>query len=66
MQVVGEKFRCNEVYVPEVLVAARAMKKSLAILKPLLIQTRNQAGWREQWRGPSRATCTTLARIWSA
>ena len=39
MEVVGEKFRCNEVYVPEVLVAARAMKKSLAMLKPLLIQT---------------------------
>ncbi len=39
MEVVGEKFRCNEVYVPEVLVAARAMKKSLAILKPLLAQT---------------------------
>jgi 5-methyltetrahydrofolate--homocysteine methyltransferase len=38
MQVVGEKFRCNEVYVPEVLVAARAMKKSLAMLKPLLVQ----------------------------
>jgi 5-methyltetrahydrofolate--homocysteine methyltransferase len=39
MEVVGEKFRCNEVYVPEVLVAARAMKKSLAMLKPLLSQT---------------------------
>ena len=39
MQVVGDKFRCNEVYVPEVLVAARAMKKSLGILKPLLTQT---------------------------
>src|SRR5574341_1426073 len=39
MDVVGEKFRCNEVYVPEVLVAARAMKKSLAMLKPLLTQT---------------------------
>jgi 5-methyltetrahydrofolate--homocysteine methyltransferase len=39
MEIVGEKFRCNEVYVPEVLVAARAMKKSLAILKPLLAQT---------------------------
>jgi 5-methyltetrahydrofolate--homocysteine methyltransferase len=39
MQIVGEKFRCNEVYVPEVLVAARAMKKSLAMLKPLLAQT---------------------------
>ncbi|HSB79207.1 MAG TPA: corrinoid protein [Candidatus Methylomirabilis sp.] len=36
MEVVGEKFRCNEVYVPEVLVAARAMKKSLSILRPLL------------------------------
>lgn len=39
MHVVGEKFRCNEVYVPEVLVAARAMKKSLAMLKPLLTET---------------------------
>jgi len=39
MEVVGEKFRCNEVYVPEVLVTARAMKKSLAIIKPLLTQT---------------------------
>ena len=38
MDVVGEKFRCNEVYVPEVLVAARAMKKSLSMLKPLLKQ----------------------------
>jgi 5-methyltetrahydrofolate--homocysteine methyltransferase len=39
MQVVGDKFRCNEVYVPEVLVAARAMKKSLGLLKPLLTAT---------------------------
>jgi 5-methyltetrahydrofolate--homocysteine methyltransferase len=39
MQEVGDKFRCNEVYVPEVLVAARAMKKSLTILKPLLTAT---------------------------
>ncbi len=39
MDVVGEKFRCNEVYVPEVLVAARAMKKCLAMLKPLLANT---------------------------
>jgi 5-methyltetrahydrofolate--homocysteine methyltransferase len=39
MEVVGEKFRCNEVYVPEVLVSARAMKKSLSILKPQLTAT---------------------------
>ena len=38
MDVVGEKFRCNEVYVHEVLVAARAMKKSLSMLKPALKQ----------------------------
>ena len=36
MNVVGEKFQKNEVYVPEVLVAARAMNKGTDILKPLL------------------------------
>jgi methanogenic corrinoid protein MtbC1 len=36
MRVVGEDFKQNVVYVPEVLVAARAMKAGLAILKPLL------------------------------
>ncbi len=34
MGVVGEKFRNNEVFVPEVLVAARAMNKGVALLKP--------------------------------
>ena len=36
MNVVGEKFRTNEVFVPEVLVAARAMNAGLKILKPAL------------------------------
>ena len=36
MNEVGEKFKRNEVFVPEVLVAARAMNKGLAILKPAL------------------------------
>ncbi|MCC6443454.1 MAG: corrinoid protein [Armatimonadetes bacterium] len=36
MQVVGEKFKCNEFYVPEVLVAARAMQSAMALVKPLL------------------------------
>ena len=36
MNVVGEKFRNNEVFVPEVLVAARAMNMGAALLKPLL------------------------------
>jgi 5-methyltetrahydrofolate--homocysteine methyltransferase len=36
MDVVGKKFKANEFYVPEVLVAARAMQGGLNILKPLL------------------------------
>jgi len=36
MSVVGEKFKNNEVYVPEVLVAARAMNAGAQLLKPLL------------------------------
>ena len=36
MSVVGEDFKHNLVYVPEVLIAARAMKAGMGILKPLL------------------------------
>ena len=36
MDIIGEKFRNNEVFVPEVLVSARAMNKGLGILKPYL------------------------------
>jgi 5-methyltetrahydrofolate--homocysteine methyltransferase len=36
MGVVGERFKNNEIYVPEVLIAARAMKAGSEILKPLL------------------------------
>ncbi|MBI2914966.1 MAG: corrinoid protein [Firmicutes bacterium] len=36
MAVVGEKFKNNEFYVPEVLIAARAMHAGLAIVKPLI------------------------------
>ncbi|MDD5483057.1 MAG: corrinoid protein [Kiritimatiellae bacterium] len=35
---IGERFKKNEVYVPEVLIAARAMKAGMETLKPLLIQ----------------------------
>src|SRR5664280_3650433 len=36
MNVVGEDFKHNVLYVPEVLIAARAMKAGMAVLKPLL------------------------------
>src|SRR5438132_8831452 len=36
MSVVGEDFKYNVLYVPEVLIAARAMKAGMGVLKPLL------------------------------
>ncbi len=38
MGIIGEKFKNNEVFVPEVLVAARAMNQGAALLKPLLAE----------------------------
>ena len=42
MMVIGEKFKKNEVFVPEVLVAARAMNAGMAILEPKLIEIGNE------------------------
>ncbi|MGB1161472.1 MAG: corrinoid protein [Alphaproteobacteria bacterium] len=39
MTIVGEDFRDGILYVPEVLMAANAMKAGMAILKPLLAET---------------------------
>ena len=39
MAVVGEKFKNNEVFVPEVLVAARAMNMGVGVLKPYLVES---------------------------
>ena len=44
MSVVGEDFKHNILYVPEVLIAARAMKAGMAVLKPLLSAHENNAG----------------------
>ncbi len=37
MNAIGEKFKNNEIYVPEVLIAARAMNKGTETLKPYLV-----------------------------
>lgn len=37
MSIIGERFKNNEVFVPEVLIAARAMNKGVAVLKPQLV-----------------------------
>ncbi len=38
MAVVGEKFKNNEIFVPEMLIAARAMKEALKLLEPMLVE----------------------------
>ena len=38
MASIGEKFKNNQVFVPEMLIAARAMKEAMAMLEPLLAQ----------------------------
>jgi 5-methyltetrahydrofolate--homocysteine methyltransferase len=39
MDRVGNRFQCGDLFVPEMLIAARAMKESLALLEPLLVKT---------------------------
>jgi len=38
MDVIGKRFKANEVYIPEVLIAARAMKMAMEILEPKLAE----------------------------
>lgn len=42
MMIIGAKFKNNEVFVPEVLVAARAMNAGITILEPKLIEVGNK------------------------
>ena len=38
MDVVGERFKKNEIYIPEVLISARAMKMAMEVLEPELVK----------------------------
>lgn len=37
MSIIGEKFKNNEIFVPEMLIAARAMRAGLKVLEPLIL-----------------------------
>ena len=39
MSVIGERFKKNEVYVPEVLLSAKSMQGAMRLLKPHLVQS---------------------------
>jgi 5-methyltetrahydrofolate--homocysteine methyltransferase len=42
MGAVGEKFRSGEIYIPEVLLAARSMKGAMVVLKPFLARSEHK------------------------
>jgi hypothetical protein len=46
MDDVGRRFKANEIFVPEVLVAARAMKTSMELLEPVLAASGIKAQYR--------------------
>ncbi|NLS93208.1 MAG: cobalamin-binding protein [Planctomycetaceae bacterium] len=46
MDEVGKRFECNEYFVPELLIAARAMKTALQILTPKLAEAGTEAAGR--------------------
>src|SRR5512136_3087971 len=43
MTEVGRRFECNEFYIPEMLIAARAMKSGLVMLRPYLVAAKVKA-----------------------
>ena len=47
MMIIGAKFKNNEVFVPEVLIAARAMNAGLSVLEPKLAEvgTKRSVRW---------------------
>ncbi|RME96480.1 MAG: cobalamin-binding protein [Verrucomicrobia bacterium] len=46
MDEVGRRFECNEYFVPELLLSARAMKAALELLRPLLVKSGQQSAGR--------------------
>ena len=45
MAEVGRRFQANEVYVPEMIVSARAMKEATALLEPILVEADIRPEW---------------------
>jgi len=63
MRIVGIDFRDGILFVPEVLLAANAMKGGMEILRPLLVETGVEPIGKIVI-GTSRVTSMTSARIW--
>ena len=64
MKIVGIDFRDGILFVPEVLLAANAMKGGMGILRPLLVETGVEPIGK-MVIGTVKGDITTLARTWS-
>ena len=62
MNVIGAKFKRNEVFVPEVLIAARAMNVGMVLLKPLLVTAGGPGDRQGGHRYRQGRPCTISAR----
>jgi len=59
MKIVGDRFSSGEIYVPEMLIAAKAMAKGVEVLKPHL----SSDLWVLALSAPLKGTCMISARI---
>lgn len=63
MGAVGERFQSGELFIPEVLVAAKTLQKGVEVLRPLL--ARGDTGKYGKFiTALPEGTCTILARTW--
>ena len=63
MGVVGDLFSRGQIFVPEMLITARAMKAGVALLEPQLVGSGHKPDKVAVW-APLPAICTTSARTW--
>ena len=62
MEVVGERMRSGECFIPEVLLSARTMQAALDLLRPHIAADDSASARGTVVSAPSRATSTTSAR----
>ena len=63
MDKVGENFKNGDIYVPEMLIAAKTMKKGVDVLKPHCPQA-PPVPWGNTFWLPSKGIFTILEKIW--
>lgn len=61
---VGEKFQRNEIYLPDVLIAARAMTAGMEHLRPYFLSGDNSTGGESSWERWPEICTISGKRLW--